>query len=144
MWKRIQNLYLAISTAFIISMLFCKIGNIPAETGNDSIIRYHEINSFLIMIIMILVANIMAIICLKKPLLQGRVSLISALLMIGFQIWLGISYIKFKGWMVFSVSMLFPLLCAFLNFMAARSAMIDGLTIQTLNKKKKASPKRRR
>ena len=141
MWKRIQNLYLLASTALIIALFFCKIGTVPGEEGNDAIVRYYEVTAYLIMNIMLLTANVLALCTLKNPMLQARVSIISGLLMIGLQIWMIVDFFRFKEIMVFSITMLFPLLEAFLNFMAARSAMIDGFTIQAVRKKSRKSRK---
>lgn len=141
MWKRIQNLYLVASTALIIALFFCKVGTVHGETGNDAIIRYHEVTAYLIMNIMLLTANVLALCTFKNPMLQARVSIIAGLLMLGLQIWMVIDFFRFKDIMIFSITMLFPLLEAFLNFMAAKNAMIDGFTIQAVRKKKRRSHK---
>jgi hypothetical protein len=141
MWKRIQNLYLLASTALIIALFFCKVGTVPGETGKDAIVHYYEVTAYLIMNIMLLTANILALCSLRNPMLQARVSIISALLMIGMQIWLVVDFFRFKEIMIFSITTLFPLLGAFLNFMAARNAMIDGFTIQAVSKKRNKSRK---
>lgn len=136
MWKRIQTLYLAISTGLIISLFFCRFATDLSTTGSDSIIRYYEKTSYLLMLIMLLTANIFALCTYRSPMLQARVSIISALAMLGFQIWLGVDYIMYSSQMAFSVTMLFPLLGTFLNFIAGRSAMLDGFTIQAAQRKR--------
>ena len=141
MWKRIQNLYLLVSTALIVALFFCKAGTVTGETGSDASVSYYEITSYLIMNIMLLTANILALCTLKNPLLQARVCIIAGLLMVGFQIWLAVDFFRFKDSMVFSVTMLFPLLEAFLNFMAGRNAMIDGFTVQAVQRKNQKSRK---
>ena len=141
MWKRIQNLYLVASTALIIALFFCKVGTVPGETGDDENVHYYEVTAYLIMNIMLLTANVLALCSLKNPMLQARVSIISALLMIGLQIWLLVDFFRYKESMIFSITMLFPLLEAFLNFVAARNAMIDGFTIEAVRKKKNKSRK---
>ena len=141
MWKRIQNLYLLVSTALIVALFFCKVGTVTGETGSDASVSYYEITSYLIMNIMLLTANILALCTLKNPLLQARVCIIAGLLMVGFQIWLAVDFFRFKDSMVFSVTMLFPLLEAFLNFMAGRNAMIDGFTVQAVQRKNQKSRK---
>ena len=141
MWKRIQNLYLLVSTALIVALFFCKVGTVSGETGSDASVSYYEITSYLIMNIMLLTANILALCTLKNPLLQARVCIIAGLLMVGFQIWLAVDFFRFKDSMVFSVTMLFPLLEAFLNFMAGRNAMIDGFTVQAVQRKNQKSRK---
>ena len=137
MFKRIQNLYLIISTALIAAMFFCKMGTVIGETGDDAIIRYYEKIPYLLMNIMLL-----TIFNFKNPVLQARVSVIGALLMIGFQLWLGVDFLRYKEYMVFSVTMLFPLAEAFLNFIAAHSAMVDGVTVQAAAKRKLPRKKR--
>ena len=130
MFKRIQNLFLIISTALIASMFFCRMYTQPGIEGSDAVMRYYENIPYLLINIMLLTANIFAIFNFKNPVLQARVSVIGGLLMVAFQIWLAITFFKYKDMVIFSVTMLFPLLEAFLNFMAARSAMIDGVTVQ--------------
>jgi hypothetical protein len=143
MLKRIQNLFLAVSTGLIIAMFFCKMGTVIGAEGDDATIRYYEKIPYLLINIMLLTANVFALFNFKNPTLQARISVIGALLMIGFQIWLGIDFFRFKEHMIFSVTMLFPLAEAFLNIMAARSAMIDGVTVQALSKRKLHKKKRR-
>ena len=142
MLKRIQNLFLAGSTALIIAMFFCKMGTVIGATGDDATIRYYEKLTYLLINIMLLTANVFAIFNFKNPVLQARICLIGALLMVGFQIWLGIDFLRYKEYMIFSVTMLFPLAEAFLNFMAARSAMIDGVTVQAASRRKLPKKKR--
>ena len=136
MWKRVQTLYLAISTGLIISLFFCRFATDPGSIGDDAVIRYYEKTSYLLMLIMLLTANVFAISTFKTPMLQARVSIISALALLGFQIWLGIDFFMYRSLMTFSVTMLFPLLGSFMNFLAGRSAMIDGFTIQAVQRRK--------
>lgn len=136
MLKRIQTYFLVASTALIIAMFFCKMYTQPGIEGDDAIMRYYENVPYLLINIMLLTANIFALFNFKHPILQARISVIGGLLMVAFQIWLGITFFKYKDLVIFSVTMLFPLLEAFLNFMAARSAMVDGVTVQALSKRR--------
>ena len=144
MWKRIQTLYLATATGLVISLFFCRFATDLGSTGDDAIIRYYEKTSYLLMLIMLLTAHIFAICTFKSPMLQARVSMIAALATIGFQVWLGIDYFMYNDQMTFSVTMLFPLLCSFLDFLAGRSAMIDSFTIQTVQRRKNQLKNRKR
>ena len=137
MWKRIQTLYLAISTGLIISLFFCTFATQEGIIGNDAVIRYYEKTSYLLILIMLLTAHISCLCTFKSPMLQARVSMIAALTTLGFQIWLGVDFFRYKDIFTFSVTMLFPLLAAFLDFLAARSAMIDGFTFQAVQKRGK-------
>ena len=136
MWKRIQTLYLAISTALIVALFFCKFATDLGSTGDDASIWYYEKTSYLLMLIMLLTAHIFAICTYKSPMLQARVSIISALALVGFQIWLGIDFLMYMNELSFSVTMLFPLPAAFLDFLAGHSAMVDEFTIQAVKRKK--------
>ena len=142
MWKRIQTLYLAISTALVVAMFFCKFATDLGSTGDDASIWYYEKTSYLLMLIMLLTAHVFAICTYKSPMLQARVSIISALALLGFQIWLGIDFLMYMNELSFSVTMLFPLAEAFLNFIAAHSAMVDGVTVQAAAKRKLPRKKR--
>ena len=133
MWKRIQTLYLSISTALVLSMFFCRFAT---DLADNEIIRYYEKTSYLLMLIMLLTAHVFAICTFKSPMLQARVSIISALALAGFQIWLGIDFLTYMDDFSFSVTMLFPLLAAFLDFLAGHSAMVDEFTIQAVKRRK--------
>ena len=64
--------------------------------------------------------------------------MITALMQIGFQIWLGVDFFRFHNEMVFSVTMIFPLVAAILNIMAARKALVDGMTLTAVKSLKKS------
>ena len=131
-WQRIQTLYLGIATALIAAMFFCRFATIIGPDGAEEFIRYYEKMPFLVLLIMLTSAHIAAIGCYKAFFLQARVSMIAGLLAIGFQIWLAIDFFRFMGQMTFSVTMLFPLAAAFLDFIAARASLVDEMTIQSI------------
>lgn len=138
MWKRIQTLYLGISTALTVAMFFMNFATISMNEGET--IKYYEKTSYLIMLIMLLTANICALLAYKMPILQSRVSMLSALIFVGFQIWLAIDFFEYKDEMSFSISIIFPIVSAILNALAARSALVDAMTItaaKSLKSKKK-------
>lgn len=137
MWKRIQTLFLAVSSLLIASMFFCRFATITGTDGAEAIIRYYEKTPFLVLLIMLLSADVIAFFCGKSGFLQARVSMLAGLISIGFQIWLGIDFFTNLNDMTFSVTALFPLLAAFLNFMAARSALIDEMTYHAVKSTKK-------
>jgi hypothetical protein len=64
--------------------------------------------------------------------------------MIGFQIWLGVDFFRYRNDMVFSFTMIFPLVSAILNIMAARSALVDAMTLQAVKTTKKVRKNRKR
>jgi hypothetical protein len=79
------------------------------------------------MLIMLLTAGILAIFSYRNNILQARVCTLTALMLIGFQIWLGVDFLRYHNEMIFSITMMFPVAAAILNLLAARATMIDGL-----------------
>jgi hypothetical protein len=143
MWKRIQTLYLLISTGLIVSMLFSRFASIIGPGGEEAIIRYHEKMPYLVLLLMLTTSHIAATASFKTRFLQARVSIIAALLAIGFQIWLGVDFLRFRTDMVFSISAIFPIVAAILNILAARGALVEGMTLQTAERVLKSKKKRR-
>lgn len=142
MWQRIQTLFLGTATALIISMFFCRFATIIGPDGAESIIRYYEKMPFLVLLIMLTTAHIAATASYKAFFLQARVSIIAGLLALGFQVWLVIDCIKYWNDMSFSISVLFPLVAAFLDFVSAKKSMVDEVTIQAIKGIKKSRKKK--
>lgn len=142
MWQRIQTLYLGISTALIFSMFFCTFATIIGPAGEELTIGYHEKIPYLTMLIMLFTAHVAATASFKAFFLQARVSMIAALMAVGFQIWLAVDFIRFHNEMSFSFTALFPLAAAILDFMAAKRSLVDEMTITAVRSVK--SSRRRR
>ena len=142
MWQRIQTLFLGTATALIISMFFCRFATIIGPDGAEEIIRYYEKMPFLILLIMLTAAHIAATSSYKAFFLQARVSVIAGLLALGFQAWLLIDCIRFWNGMSFSISALFPLVAAFLDFISAKRSMVDEMTVQAVRGIRKNRKKR--
>lgn len=142
MWQRIQTLYIGIATALSASMFFSRMATILGPEGLEIDIMYYEKTPYLIMLIMLLTAGVCAIFSYKSRFLQARVCILSALMLLGFQIWLGIDFLRFRHDMVFSITLLFPLVAAALNIIAARSNLVDEMTLQAVKSAKKARRKR--
>lgn len=132
MWQRIQTLFIGISTLLAASLFFCRFATILGPEGTEEVIRYYEKTPYMILMIMTLTANICALFSYKMRFLQARVCIISALLMVGMQVWFAVDFIKYHNEIIFSVTMLFPIAGAILNLLAARSAMIDEMTLQAV------------
>lgn len=132
MWQRIQTLYLGISTALIFSMFFCTFATIIGPDGEEITVGYHEKIPYLTMLIMLFTAHVAATASFKAFFLQARVSMIAALMSIGFQIWLAVDLVRFHDEMSFSITAIFPLAVAVLDFMAAKRSLVDEMTISAV------------
>ena len=138
MWKNIQTLYLGISTALILSLFFCNFATIIGPEGEELTIAYREKLPYLTMLIMLITAHIAATASFKTPFLQARVAMIAALMSAGFQVWLAVDIFRFFNEMTFHITVLFPLAAAVLNFMAAKRALVDEMTITAVKSLKSA------
>ena len=76
MWQRIQTLYLAIATGLLISMFFCNAGTFIGAEGSEPI-RYYEKTSYLMFLIMVVMANGISLFSFKSRLLQMRLTVLS-------------------------------------------------------------------
>ena len=132
MRKKSQTYFIGVATLLTISMFFCRFATIIGSRGEELGIMYYEKLPYAVMLIMLMTAGICAVFCHKFPMLQARVCILSALMLIGFQIWLGVDFFRFRNEMVFSPTMLFPLASAILNIMAARKALVDKVTLQAV------------
>ena len=137
MWRRIQTLYTGIAIALTAALFFCPMATIIGPGGEGLDIMYYEKLPYLVMLIMLLTAGVCAIFSFKSWFLQARVCMLTALMMIGFQIWVGVDFFRFHNEMVFSPTIVFPLVSAILQIMAARKALIDGMTLQAVKSLKK-------
>ena len=142
-WQIIQTLYFGIATALIFSMFLCIFATIIGPDGAEVTIRYSEKMPYLVLMIMLITAHIAATASFKAFFLQARVGVIAGLLAIGFQIWLGIDILLNRHEMSFSITALFPLAAAFLDFIAARKSLVDEMTIQAVKSTRKANRKRK-
>ena len=124
-------------------MFFCIFATIIGPDGTEVSIRYSEKMPYLVLMIMILTAQICALFSYKSRFLQARVGIISGLLLIGFQIWLGIDFLRLNDVMVFNITGVFPIACAILDILASRAALIDEMTLSAVKSARKMKRRKR-
>ena len=137
MWKKLTTYLTLTSTLLVCSMFFCSFASIIGPEGCTVKIMYYEKMPYLVMMIMLLTGGLFSILTHRHPFLQARVCMLTALMLIGFQIWLGVDFFNYRNDMVFSLTILFPLLAASLEIIASRRAMIEGMTLQLLKNRLK-------
>lgn len=142
MWRSIQTLYLGIATALMAALFFCRFATIIGPDGAEETIRYYEKTPYLVLMIMTLTAHICSVFSYKLRFLQARVCIITALLALGMQVWFFMDFLKFRNDMVFSITMVFPLVMTILDVMAARNSLVDEVTVSAIRSVKKARRRR--
>ncbi|MDY4916317.1 MAG: DUF4293 domain-containing protein [Candidatus Cryptobacteroides sp.] len=131
MWQRIQTLYLAIATALLASMFFCKFATIVGPQGNDLEIMYWEKIPYVTLLAISTIGNIFSLFAFKIRMPQMRVATGAAILLLAFQCWIVVDLARNWNEMSFSVNALFPLIAAILDIMAARSILLDEAMVQS-------------
>ncbi|MBR0174189.1 MAG: DUF4293 family protein [Bacteroidales bacterium] len=117
MWQRIQTLYLLIASGLLVAMYFQ-----PYGTG------------FIILFSIALAAQLLAIVALKSRTLQMRLSNLAALLLLGLQIWMAVSYFTADPRPSLSFTAVFPIVAAILDFLAARAILRDELLVRSASR----------
>ena len=142
MWRSIQTLYLGIATALMAALFFCRFATIIGPDGAEETIRYYEKTPYLVLMIMTLTAHICSVFSYKLRFLQARVCIITALLALGMQVWFFMDFMKFRHDMVFSFTMVFPLVMTILDVMAARNSLVDEMTVSAVKSVRKTARRR--
>ncbi len=142
MWRSIQTLYLGIATALMAALFFCRFATIIGPDGAEETIRYYEKTPYLVLMIMTLTAHICSVFSYKLRFLQARVCIITALLALGMQVWFFMDFMKFRHDMVFSITMIFPLVMTILDVMAAKNSLVDEMTVSAVRSVRKIRRRR--
>ncbi len=129
------------AAALVFAMFFCTFSTIIGPDGAEAAIGYSEKWPYLMLMIMLFIAQVAATASFKVFILQARVATIAALLAVGFQIWLGVDMLRYRNEMSFSITAVFPLAVAVLDFMAAKRSMVDEMTVAAVRSVKKARKK---
>ena len=144
MWQRIQTLYLAIALALVGSLFFCKMATILGADGALETIKFTEKTGYLLCIIMLFTANLLSLLTFKFRMLQMRVCIITALMLLGFQIWIAVDFFNNKAQFVYSFTAVFPLVAAILDVIAARAILMDEAMVREANRLRKSKKNRKR
>ena len=120
-------------------MLAGNVGTIIGDQVTENV-KYYEKTSYLIFLIMTLMANVISLFSFKARMLQMRVAMLSAILLVFFQIWLGVGFARFQlgigmeetgARMIFSFTAIFPVIAAILTMLAARNIALDEAMVQS-------------
>lgn len=132
MFRKLTTYLTVAATLATGAMFFIGFADPISPDGNTERIMYQENIGYLTMLIMIIAGCVLSIFTHKHPFIQARVCMLTGLLLAGFQIWLGVDFIRQHDQFIFSVSMLFPMAASALEIIAARKALIDGMALQAL------------
>ena len=82
------------------------------------------------LLLVVAVLNVMALTTYKHRIFQMRTATLSAIILLGLQVWLVVDCIKTHNTPVFSLTAVFPIVAMILNLLAARGILADELLVR--------------
>lgn len=134
MWQRLQTLYLCIATGMIVALFFSVKAFTLGPGGVHSVeLTYIKYTPYLILLILITILQLLAVFTFNARVFQMRTAMLSAILMIALQAWIGVDYFTADKEWIFKFTAVFPLVAAILNFIAARLILRDQLLVESVS-----------
>ena len=134
MWQRLQTLYLCIATGLIVALFFSVKAFTLGPGGVHSVeLTYIKYTPYLILLILITILQLLAVFTFNARVFQMRTAVLSAILMIALQAWIGVDYFPADKEWIFKFTAVFPLVAAILNFIAARLILRDQLLVESVS-----------
>lgn len=134
MWQRLQTLYLCIATGLIVALFFSVKAFTLGSGGVHSVeLTYIKYTPYLILLILITILQLLAVFTFNARVFQMRTAVLSAILMIALQTWIGVDYFTADKEWIFKFTAVFPLVAAILNFIAARYILRDQLLVESVS-----------
>lgn len=94
---------------------------------------YIKYTPYLILLILITILQLLAVFTFNARVFQMRTAVLSAILMIALQAWIGVDYFTADKEWIFKFTAVFPLVAAILNFIAARLILRDQLLVESVS-----------
>lgn len=134
MWQRLQTLYLCIATGLIVALFFSVKAFTLGPGGVHSVeLTFIKYTPYLILLILITILQLLAVFTFNARVFQMRTAVLSAILMIALQAWIGVDYFTADKEWIFKFTAVFPLVAAILNFIAARLILRDQLLVESVS-----------
>ena len=132
MWQRIQTLYLAVSTALLFILFFSDAYTMTSPEGMQYV-TYLQIQKpyFGILLVILFAMTLLALVTFKVRILQMRLATLSGLVALGMTGWLAWYYFTAPENVTFKWTVIFPLIVALSNFLAARGCFQDQLMVES-------------
>ncbi len=143
MWQRIQTLYLAVSTVLLFILFFSDALTVTAPDGLHHVtyLGFHK-PYFGILLGILFAMTVLALVTFKVRILQMRLSVLSAMVALGMQIWLVVLYFQAPDGIVFRWTAVFPIAVTILNMLAARGCYQDQLMVESAYRIRESRRKR--
>ena len=132
MWQRIQTLYLGVSVILLFILFFNDACTVAAPDGMQYV-TYLQISKpyFGILLGILFAMTLLALVTFKVRILQMRLATLSGLVALGMAGWLAFLYFTAPENVTFKWTVIFPLVVAVCNFLAARGCFQDQLLVES-------------
>ena len=132
MWQRIQTLYLAVSTVLLFILFFSDVYTTACPEGMQYT-TYLQLQKpyFGILLGILFAMTALALVTFKVRILQMRLSTLAGLVALGMTGWLAYLYFTAPEGVVFRWTVIFPLIAAICDFLAARGCFQDQLMVES-------------
>ena len=132
MWQRIQTLYLAVSTALLFILFFSDAYTIATPEGMQYVTYWQIWKPYFGILLGILFAmTLLALVTFKVRILQMRLDTLAGLVALGMTGWLAYGYFTAPENVTFKWTVIFPLVAAVCDFLAARGCFQDQLMVES-------------
>ena len=133
MWQRIQTLYLAISAVLLFILCFSDLYTVAGADGMQYVTYWQFRKPYFGILLGVLIAmTVLALVTFKVRILQMRLATLSGLVALGMTGWLAYHYFTMpKDVVTFKWTIIFPLIVAICNFLAARGCFQDQLMVES-------------
>ena len=132
MWQRIQTLYLGVSVILLFILFFSDACTMTAPDGMQYVTYLQLRKPFFGILLGILFAmTLLALVTFKVRILQMRLATLSGLVALGMTGWLAYLYFTAPENVTFKWTVIFPLIVAICNFLAARGCFQDQLMVES-------------
>lgn len=134
MWQRLQTLYLCLATGLVVALFFSvKAFTLGPGGVHAAELTYVKYTPYLILLILITILQLLAVFTFNARVFQMRTAVLSAILMIALQAWIGVDYFTADKEWIFKFTAVFPLVAAILNFIAARYILRDQHLVESVS-----------
>ena len=132
MWQRIQTLYLAVSTALLFILFFSDACTVTSPDGMQYV-TYLQLQKpyFGILLGILFAMTVLALVTFKVRILQMRLATLAGLVALGMTGWLAYFYFTAPENVTFKWTVIFPLVAAICDFLAARGCFQDQLMVES-------------
>lgn len=132
MWQRVQTLYLFISTALMVTMIF---------SDKTEGVRYTAYLPYLILLVVIGLLDLLALTTYRFRVFQMRTAVLSALVTVALQGWLALDFFVAGKDLVWKMTAVFPIVSVILNVLAAAAIWRDEMIVRTSSRLRAAKRK---